>query len=498
MWEYRPMPVSEAVSQAISVSNKRLNRTLEYVSKLWIPLNKKTLSTIREGLSNGKYDEDRKALMNELKSDLSLYTWCLRRLCEIADVPEGQENNFDPLRAFEQIEIDQLEELLEVEPHEISQHSLESSNEEQVKLLQEAILGATTAETLAEKQEGDSRAYGATLLRQLGLTLIAWNYPSVFSEVMQKVKKGADLDTEMTMKLGFSPALLATNVVRSWGVSQQKCYSLGLDLERKDPRQPAPPQGQQEKFLWEVCEFGERLARASNPETYPRAAGDWDKVELKVTQVLGKNGMTKIRNRFERYCAHYVKALPNMLFGTGTLFDKGRYPDLVKKKIHRPENHFVEKCRADLRLEIKHLYEEIDEASGVDQSLVRSLVHDVIPFAGFAGGRIYTLDPTLGKLFPQLQFGEVRCLKGGAVDYTIKLEFAGLIAKAYQATDPLLKLEDDSEYGRILQIAGPVGKLRRLGVLYLERRYNPAEDEQSQLVTHFQAIAGALTDILLV
>ena len=208
---------------------KRLNRAIDHVLKLWIPINSDVLTRIQKKLLDGLYQQDRDGLLKDLKEDVSLYTWCLRRLCEMAD----ESDDFDPIRHLQAIELDELSDLLDIEPSDISSHSLEGSDGEAARILKEVLVGASAAEVISDKKGGDTtRAYGASLLRQLGLTLIAWNYPSVFKKAVEKTKAGLELDVAISEQLGFSPSLFAVNLVQKWGLSERKCYSFGLSSAR--------------------------------------------------------------------------------------------------------------------------------------------------------------------------------------------------------------------------------------------------------------------------
>jgi hypothetical protein len=502
---------TKAVSEAIQYSQKRLSRTIEHVLKHWIPINKVLLTKIRSGLSKGVYRNNHQGLIKDIKSDISLYTWCLRELCltlkKDGEIPE----DFDPIRTLEDLEPDEFAELLNVDEAEISGHELEQSDIEQIRVLRNVIMGASAADLITLKTNGDRRAFGASLLRQLGLTLIAWNYPSVFQEAAHKVKEGVELDVVIAEKLGFSPSLLAMKLVQEWGVSERKCLSLGLvmpeeikDLLRKveagemgdSAKSDQAPEALRGEYLRAVCEFGEKLARSNDNETYPREKDNWGAVEAEVKRILGRTGVSRIREHFEENCVHYAGLLKNMLPTQSTLFDYAKHPVSQKRQELQRKNKYLAQCSHEVGLNLQKIYLMMESSGSVEQEILRALVRDAIPLCGFQGGGVFTFDPTIVKLVPQLQFGEISARKLRAVDYSISLQGADFILEAYQSVDPLIKLERPENATEIYTIAGPLGRIRKLGVLYLELPATKYNYEERELVTHFQAIARTLSDAL--
>ncbi|HPN73314.1 MAG TPA: HD domain-containing phosphohydrolase, partial [Candidatus Omnitrophota bacterium] len=67
----------------------------------------------------------------------------------------------------------------------------------------------------------------SALLRQLGITLVAWNYPAAFDRALKSVTSTQPLTTVLSSMLGFSPELLAASLVRQWGGSSELIYVVG-------------------------------------------------------------------------------------------------------------------------------------------------------------------------------------------------------------------------------------------------------------------------------
>ncbi len=470
------MTVSGRLSEAISTTQGRLTRTIEHVLRLWIPVNSKTLEYIKEGISSGRYRGNRKQLNQDLKSDISLYTWCLRRLCEISELDPERDHAFDPLTSLEQLEIGNLEFILDVNPNEISQHSLSMSDDKQLQLMRESLYGASAVEVLSEEKGGDRRAYGAMMLRQLGITLIAWNYPEIFSEVMEEVKKGKELDTEMAKRIGFSPSLLASGMVESWGVSKNRCFSLGLSSSDQN-------NSTQKNFLHKICDFGEKLVRANNPEIYPQAKGEWSNIETQIKSVIGEDGVRKIQDRFQVYSSKYQEVMPQFI---------SRNPETSSP---HQVNSFIESCEESLKQTLINLYSELSKKIQSHHELLTLLVREIIPVNGFTGGCVYTVDPTLGKLIPQLQFGSLKLHKAGAIDY-LSPTSKNIIVSAFEKYEIQKVNEIANGEQKFLGMAHGIGNKRRVGVLYLEQPGNDDPYSIQQQITHFRAFEKTLTDCL--
>lgn len=502
------MSLEETYSQIHSETfpRKRLSRAVDHVLKFWIPINTEVLYRIKSKLANGKYRDQRDEFLNDLKQDVSLYTWCLRRLCEMAD--EKTQKNFDPIQYLESIDQAELSRLLNIDPNEISPHSLETSDAEAANVLKEVLLGASCAEILSHKKGIEAgKAYGSSLLRQLGLTMIAWNYPSVFKQAVEHARQGGELDIAISEQLGFSPSLFALHLVQTWGLSEQKCYSFGLMVKpgSDGELQPLGDAAQEEverieraNMLREVCELGEHLARANNPESYPSMRGKWDKVAEQIKEALGKSGIARIREKFEEYAASYAKVFPLMRNATGPLFDLRRYPPAPETQRALAKNKFLEKCAVDLQVQLKKLYYKMENEQGVERDNLKRLVHQTIPSAGFSAGCVFTMDPMMAKLIPQLKIKEIQGIECKAYDCTVHTTHAEIIASAFQASEPLTEIFEVSENLSVLSLAGVFGKRRRFGVLYLELPLAYAQEaSDDEIMNNFQAIARALNDCLL-
>lgn len=499
--------LSEAVdlSLARSGAQKRVARALEHVRKLWMPINRSVFARVKSSLHGGMYDNNRDELIRDLHSDMALFTWCLRGLSELAKQEEKSNPNFDPTLYLRSVDLSELKRVLDVEPSDITSHALENSDSLQVQLLRDVVLGASAAEVVSKKEGHDTeRAFGAALLRQLGMTLVSWNYPTVVQEAVAAIKGGGELEVEISKRLGFSPSLLALELVREWGVSTKKCFSLGLWISPEDiasmesgSEAASEEEMDADTYLREALELGEQLARVNSLDAYPSMRGRWGDIEEKIVGVLGRSGLARIRERFEEHFLEYSRVLPNDSVSAGPIFNRNKIPDSAEAQRAQKKNRFIENCELSVKHQLLRVYDEIDTRSGIDKKLVRSLLNNVVEMAGFTAGCVYTHDPALSKLLPQLNIKTPKGIKAAPYDCRMGSPDAPLIISAFQSVAPVTETVIITEEIPLLCVAGPFGRRARFGVLYLEIPVAKATaGNHGKSLLHFQAICKALSDCL--
>ena len=491
---------SGTVTQPVLRSERRLRKMLEHVSKRWIPVNSITLNKIKSGLSNNIYDENTTRLLEDLKSDVSLFSWCIKELAE--NNTDSDEEYFDPVARLCSLDIEEFKNLLHVREAEISSHSMDLGSDFQLHFLTEGLLGASAAEVLAN--DTDDRAYGASLLRTLGLSLLAWNYPTVISDIIENLDSEQDLELEIAKRLGYSPSLFATAVVRSWGIAERKCLSLGLRISENGAVESLSSNTTEElrNELQEFCEIGELLARTQNPTFSIQSSGAWQIIETGITSRAGASGLAKIREYFQKNYVAYAMRIPRIAKMKGRLFNtKNISPTSELSRVHDLNPNSKE---AGLVIEVglRELYDEILKGEKADKQHLQRLI-SLIESSGFSGGCIYTMDPGLAKLVPQLSFGHTQLEKVKAFDVYPRSELAvptnkNLIIRAYQQSELQTDLRSLSNGRTYLAISGSFGKVSRMGVMYLEHpRFTGAGDKSHELlVTQFHALRQALVDCL--
>ncbi|HQH29027.1 MAG TPA: HDOD domain-containing protein, partial [Oligoflexia bacterium] len=319
----------------IMSTEESLERALEHVSQGWLPAQRSVLERIQHQLEAGDYNNDRPKLLRDLKEDFSLYLYCLKELSVMlnqhAQAPEqnwrltenGAPPKQTPVEILHNSELDAIRRVLGKSAADISQHVFDEMNDFQALRLRESMLSASTAEILAESVQVDSEvAFSCGLLRQLGLALISWNYPRVYARAMETLTAETTLDALLKRALGFSPSLLGLAFARRWNLSDDVLIALGDRKAQIAARKPFGPEQEKDKLnntpdsvgatLAKICEVGEALARANDPQHYPTALADWQTAQEVIASHLGPRGIAAIYSRTQEYLREYSRRVPEV------------------------------------------------------------------------------------------------------------------------------------------------------------------------------------------
>ena len=479
-----------------SLQERRLTRAVHHVSDHWFPVNEHLLSEIREEVNRAKDQRVVPDIVGQIRSDFSLFFHCLRELSALIHPSEREMMQQDPVSFLEQQSLDNLKSIFDDDNEGISTLSFDSASKSQLARVHEMIVSSSAAETLAESYGIDEHAaFSASVMRQLGLTLIAWNYPGIYEEVVGNLQAGDVLEVQLSQRLGFSPHLLAIRVLHSWGFSESYCAQFGLEDTAAYIDEEL--HAMKADTLAELCQIGEILARAHHPEIYPSAKNDWMDAERAITERLGPNGMKKIQERCEENFEVYSTFMPEVFtYGLAELYE---IPAAVIEEAADPENvernPFLPCCSPTVARAIRKLYRTIDTATEASIT-IRLFADDVVPSGRFSGGCVYTADPSIMMLIPQLSFGEMALRRCEGIDYSMVLSNADMISLAYQSAEPIVEYKQ-TESGTIMTgIAGMFGGMQRVGVFYLEIPEMIADFEKDEQVLHFQALRHLLSDCL--
>ncbi|MCC6220669.1 MAG: hypothetical protein IT291_05440 [Deltaproteobacteria bacterium] len=474
----------------------QLERAYQHVNDFWLPVNPQLLDHIHSNIKNGNYAEDCGELVKDLKNDFALFTYCLKQLAVVLQ-EEGvlAPKNVSPVDLLRWSGLTRLKKILEVKERDVSKHTLSNINNLQVYRLQEAMISASTAQMMSEFCGVDPElGFSAALLRQLGYTLICWNYPRIYQRAVSSLKVGTSLDLEITQLLGFSPQLLAMTIIRRWGIISDVCISLDSHSAEADleVRQEAEAAG---RTLEKICKVGEALARANQPEVYPEAQNDWEVARQEIQKALGEKAIEVIGEKIRENCRNYIKLAPD-IFSAGTLLDpETRLANYWESYAHDKNCHIVH-CRKELQQSFNEFYQRL-ETAGISEAQVRKLVLEIVPMAGFSGGCIYTIDPGLMLLVPQTIMGKLSVRdKAKSLNYSPYATGYDIVQLAYHSAEPIVH-ENILVCEKLFTCcAGVIGRSQRIGVLYLEMLQQVFEAVEKERLAHFRASIQALNDCL--
>jgi hypothetical protein len=458
--------------------NRRIERALQHVVRPWFPINQDVLTTIRANLDSDVYATTPPQLLNDLKGDFALFTFVVKEL-GIQAMQQKIDSKIlnNPVELIRWGGPERIKAIIAPDKKLPSTHSLHWSEPFQVARLRETAVIASTAAVLSEKKDLDPEVgFSRGVIREIGLNLIAWNYPTLYSKVLNNLKADSTLDEELSKELGFTPSLLAMRVLR--------------------PENPDQPEGAplSEEAVWaaydELCDVGEALARAENPETYPSAQNDWQKANQYLTENAGTGALDLIKERAIEQSKKYQEALPEV-FSSLENFNPKRNIDVHHRMSAVIADGDFRLCPPHVQEALRTLYNEMD-GYAVNKAAIQTLLKSIIPQAGFTGGCVFVIDPSTASLKPRTIFGQVslRAIQN------VTLDPGDLAVAALGQTEPLFDLKDDDSTTHLEGIYSSLGGQRKVGVLYLETPKHLNEEPAGKTIGTYNIIKRALCDVL--
>ena len=465
-----------------------------YVEKLcgsltagWIPCNAAWLSEIQARIKDGIYDRSVDLLVEDIRQDFSLFAYCVRELAQVISSYTTQDDaRLDPVRTLKRAQLSQLKAVLNVKPGAVSPHLFEAGKEFQTRILVMSMKAARAAEALSPSYQINSEtAFSCGLFRQLGLALIAWNYPHVYSRVVLQFKSDTALDQALGRLLGVTPSLLGITLARQWRLSPAVLGGMGDREAQESPEIKATAER-----LEKLCKMGESIARASDPKNYPEAIHDWSAAKVEIERLLGDRGMQTLLDRVDGACRAYRSLCPQMF--QAPEIDSARVEISVREgfgaKLFKRNTHIAQ-CPEFLKVQLRGLYSRMDGRS-MSSEAIQTLIRQSAIAVGFSRGCVYLVEPERQVLAPRLNLGETRHCRCRVTSYSLDGSSENLVTQAYNSSSVLMSS------GASLCLAGVIGGLDRLGVLYLEMPKENLEMRQEALLECFSAINQALGDCL--
>lgn len=460
-------------------SDRRIDRALQHVVRPWFPINQDVLAIVRKGLSDNSYQKEASKLLNDLKSDFALFTYVVKELGI-----QGMTENLEPKILNNPIELirwggtARIADILSPDKKLPSTHSLHWSEPFQVQRLRETAVVASTASVLSEKKDLDPEVgFSRGVIREIGLNLIAWNYPTLYSKVLNNLTAETTLDEELSKELGFTPALLAMRVLR--------------------PENPVKPEGEagpgEENWAMydELCSIGEALARAENPETYPSAQNDWKQANQYLNDNAGSGAIELIKERAVEQSKRYQEVLPEV-FSTLATFDPKKAIETHERMSAAIADKDFRLCPPHIQEALRSLYTDLNGYS-VNKAAIQTLLKSIIPQAGYTGGCVFVVDPSTASLKPRTIIGEVNL----RTISNVSLEPGDIAVTALSQGAPIFQFDDKNTVSSLEGIYSSLGSARKVGVLYLERPTTGIliQNDERELGT-FNILKQALCDIL--
>jgi hypothetical protein len=474
-------------------TDRRLRKAMQYVSDYWLPANPELTHRIRIGIETGAFDDDRHLLVRELSSDLSLFFGCIRTLrAKLAERGEPVSVSPDLTQIIEDADLATLHESLQSVLSAPCIHLFSEGEEPEMSRLFESIISIASAEVLAPAYGTNvGAASSIAALRQLGYALVAWNYPTVYREALEMHQQDPEhhsLDLTISETLGFTPLLLASKLAASWGLPKE-LQDAAID-PLSESGESALVVSATAQTLRQICHISEMLARAQLQDKYPSARSDWESAIAEVERRLGPQGIERIRDRCATATAVFLSTSPDT-FRPGLLLEQ-QFPKAVGVSFDNP---YLPGADLTLQKKLAHLYDLIPKERASAKAL-QYLVRDVIPAGRFTGGCVFTVDPTVSQLMPQLDVGPTRARQCRPIGYMVDDFGEDPILLAYLTSDGCKPVVVEDNRSNVCCITAAFGRSQRLGVLYLELPLETYRLNATQVLLHFQAILHALVDSL--
>lgn len=466
------------------LAERRLDRAVQHVMRSWFPINQGVLNQIRKDLDAGTYKTQPNKLFTDLKADFALFTYVVKELTNTAtQAGVGLKIIANPVELIKWAGPDIIKAAIAPEKSLPTTHSLASSEPFQIARLRETAVIVSTAVVLSELKNLDPElGFSRGVMREIGLNLIAWNYPTLFSKIVGSLTADTSLDEELSRELGFTPTLLALKVINP-------------------SRMPAGPEAPKERDVpptdWalydELCAIGEALARAEHPETYPSADHDWQRAVKYLNENGGTGALDRIKDRAVEQAKRYQDSIPDSFPSFDSLWRRG---DELKAQTNSIEmDADFQRCPLPLQTSLRSLYAEM-KANPINKTIIHTLLNSVIPQAGFTGGCVFVVDPTSASLKRRNVIGNVKLR---AIDKAT-LDLGDMAVTALSLDEPLVANKTIAgSYSSATQLSGMYGTLstaRRVGVLYLEAPIGNDSAQRDNALCAFKTLKRALSDAL--
>ncbi len=477
----------------ITSGNQRLLRGVHYAEQSWIPICEQNARALREGLKDGRYEGRHSDLLSDLTRDPALFLFCLKKRAqqESSKDTEKPESWFSPEELLGPASTPALIEILSSSLELVSTHRLAAASPEQGRSMQQAATSAAVSVALASKADlPETTSTATSFLRNLGLMLIAWNYPHIYKKVLASLEPDASLDQAFGLLLGFSPTLLGITLARSWSLSPEVLVAMGDKVAREIASPELLARGQR---LEAICRTGEAFARAMHPENYPSADDDWREASTEIKRALGPQGLKVISKVVRDYLRAYTSAFP----------DSFKLPErLVQEPEHAAaeptdfsqRNRYLSACPPAIKAALEEIYLQL-RAHTVGRIPLEQLIHSVIPRAGFVRGCVYLFDPEHQCLRPRVSIGAVQINELSPVPCDSQVDRHAL-AEALTSGIPQELQSSCIDASPCDALAGVLGGAQKTGVLYLEAGQGMQDTSPQVRMGVFKALRQTMNDAL--
>jgi hypothetical protein len=367
---------SNSGSRRTVVENKnprlahRTNDVIHHVSKGWIPIHPSSLERVNTLLSTQSSDALSEQIITEVVKDPGLFLWTTRFLNE--KKTQSNHNKSDPLTMIKAFPKEKLCEIF--------------SNPQPSPRLQRPTpgqkLSSRTTTTAALAVRASSRRLGldqdnlcsSAHFRSLGMSLISWNYPRIFSQCLSRAKISAtEVEFEIEKMLGAGPKAVTEKLLQQWQVTDE-LRALIHHPQSVDAL---------------ILEGAELFAKSREPKSFPTADALWKTKQDSYKEVLPSDLLEELdlelavvtkQQSFDSPQQELPPAVPPMLTN----------PTLLK-------------CDPYVRQILNRVYQLVTPGM-LSPPALRALAGEAISLLGFSGGCLL-IAKNEHRLIPSLRLG---------------------------------------------------------------------------------------------
>lgn len=457
----------------------QLQQTLPYLIDRWLPVNPEILFSLEKRCSSDSEKPiETGELLRELRQDPALLCWCLIGNHNPAENPDLGDHLASRVR-----------QLIQHVRRGETLHQLNQATPLQQNLLRRTLARVSASTTLARYLGVDTNmACMVDSLKEVGASLIAWNYPHIFSRTLLRAetdrvpaeRRSHQINTWLAMMLGFSPALLARALGRQSIVAEdvRRCLEPSTEL----------PSDQNETSLRRLSTISDIFAEASQTDSSFYASSRWATCRGQLETEIGPTGIQLTLNARDNLLKRYAKTLPAII-ETERTSPSGKSDRYM---LQYQNNLSIAHCSERLQAALKECYLSplIHQCSPAEFGRV---ILDLATIGGFARGSLLLLDANTQILDPVASLGDCNVAAVSLKERTSEDERQTLIRSSMLGRSPVIEHHLDH---RTTAFAGPLGDMQRAGILYLEHTHAQDTDQAIWPRPHFRALRQALIDMM--
>lgn len=258
---------------------------------------------------------------------------------------------------------------------------LESATTCQISQRLVSSLAPSAAHRFAQALRADlEKTYLTSFIKQLGMELLSWNYPRLFSSQISDARAAKiSIDDSIRGMFGFSAEQLGVSVLRQFPLGKDIIIfnsNLGPSLQQSDAF--AIPQ---------ISSLGELFARAQAPSTVKEGVKDWEHATQRLSRSLPSELWLELLSDLEKLKSSLTTSNEATFLKTPTKQEEKRKEKPADSPFNRTEKTALQKA-------LMKVYQNLTPG-GSAQTAIEVLGDEVLPAAGFAKGCVYLLDGQL-------------------------------------------------------------------------------------------------------